>query len=174
MTNEVLQTILTRRSCKKYRGDPVDRKLVEVVVEAGLYAASGSNLQGAIILAVTDRPTRDRLCRLNAKYDPMGRTDPFYNAPVVLAVLGDRTTGTGVEDGSLVLGNMMLAASTLGVASCWIHRAQQEFDSPEGKALLAKWGIPERYRGVGHCILGYAAAELPAAKPRKADFVVRV
>ena len=73
-----------------------------------------------------------------------------------------------------MLGNMMLAASTVGVASCWIHRAQQEFDSPEGKELLKKWGVPEYYRGVGHCILGYAASELPAAKPRKDDFVVRV
>ena len=89
-------------------------------------------------------------------------------------VLADPAVRTWQEDGSLILGNLMLAASTLGVASCWIHRAREEFDSPEGKALLAKWGVPETYRGVGHCILGYPAADLPAAKPRKADFVTRI
>ena len=173
MTNEILQNIITRRSCKKYRSDPVPQELVEAVVEAGLYAASGSNLQGAIILAVTDKTTRDRLSRLNAKYDPMGRTDPFYNAPVVLAVLGDKTTGTGVEDGSLMMGNMMLAAHSLGLGSGWVNRARQTFDRPEGKALLEKWGLPERYRGVCNCILGYADEE-PAPKERLKGRIIKV
>ena len=174
MTNEVLQSLLTRRSCKKYRSDPVDRTLVEAVVEAGLYAASGSNLQGTIILAVTDKATRDRLSRLNAKYDPMGRTDPFYNAPVVLAVLGDKTTGTAVEDGSLVLGNMMLAAHALGLGSCWIHRAQEAFDDPDGLALLQELGVQGDYVGVGHLVLGYPEVLRTNLPPRKEGRVFRV
>ena len=78
---------------------------------------------------------------------------------------------TYVEDGSLVLGNMMNAAFSLGVGSCWIHRAKEEFESPEGKALLKEWNIPENYEGVGHCILGYADMEYPEPKPRKKDYV---
>ena len=87
-------------------------------------------------------------------------------------MLTDPNVHTCVEDGALVLGNLMLAAHSLGVASCWIHRAREEFDSPEGKALLKKWGVDERYIGVGHCILGYAANEAPAPKPRKNDYVI--
>lgn len=96
----------------------------------------------------------------------MGRQAPK------IVVLTDPERDTCVEDGSLVMGNLMLAAHSLGVASCWIHRARQEFDSPEGKALLKKWGVDERYIGVGHCILGYAASEAPAPKPRKKDYVI--
>ena len=174
MTNEILQNIITRRSCKKYRSDPVPQELVEAVVEAGLYAASGSNLQGAIILAVTDKTTRDRLSRLNAKYDPMGRTDPFYNAPVVLAVLGDKTTGTGVEDGSLMMGNMMLAAHSLGLGSCWIHRAAEAFADPDGLALLQELGVQGEYFGVAHLVLGYPEVLRTDLPPRKEGRVFRV
>ena len=96
----------------------------------------------------------------------MGRQAPK------IVVLTDPEVSTCVEDGALVIGNLMLAAHSLGVASCWIHRAREEFDSPEGKALLKKWGVDERYIGVGHCILGYAANEAPAPKPRKKDYVI--
>ena len=105
----------------------------------------------------------------------MGVTsDPFYGAPTVCVILADGDAMTWLEDGALVLGNMMLAAESVGAASCWIHRARQEFDSPEGKALLKKWGIPERFLGVGHCILGYAAEKPAPAKARKADFIHRI
>ena len=96
----------------------------------------------------------------------MGRQAPK------IVVLTDPAVSTCAEAGALVIGNLMLAAHSLGVASCWIHRARQEFDSPEGKALLKKWGVDERYIGVGHCILGYAANEAPAPKPRKKDYVI--
>lgn len=99
---------------------------------------------------------------------------PFYGAPVVCVVFADTNVNTWVEDGSLVIGNMMAAAHSLGLGSCWIHRARQEFESAEGKALMKKWGVSENYAGIGHCILGYAAQEPAPAKPRKADFIVRV
>ena len=112
--------------------------------------------------------------RMNAAV--LGNPDghPFYGAPVVCVVLTDPEVSTCVEDGALVIGNLMLAAHSLGVASCWIHRARQEFESAEGKALMKKWGVSENYAGIGHCILGYAAQEPAPAKPRKADFIVRV
>lgn len=136
------------------------------MVEAGLWAASGMNTQGPVIVAVTDRALRDRLSAMNAEI--MGRpgTDPFYGAPVVLVVLAPREAPNRVYDGSLVMGNLMLAAHALGLGSCWIHRAREEFDTPEGRAILADLGVEGDYEGIGHCVLGYPA-EVPAPRPRR-------
>ena len=124
------------------------------------------------MVAVRDKQTRDQLSRMNAEI--LGTTsDPFFGAPCVVVVLSDPERNTWLEDGSLVMGNLMLAASEMGLGSCWIHRAQQEFDSPEGKELLKKWGLPEHLKGVGHCILGYADEE-PVTKPRLPDRIVKV
>ena len=168
--NETMQTILSRRSCRKYKTEQISDSDLEQILLAGTYAASGMGRQAAKIVVVQDPETIAQLRRMNAEI--MGvSTDPFYGAPPVCVILADTDTYTWVEDGSLVLGNMMLAAEAVGAASCWINRARQEFDSPEGKELLKKWGIPERFRGVGHCILGYSAEEPAPASPRKADFI---
>lgn len=171
--NETMQTMLRRRSCRSYTGEQIREADLEQILLAGTYAASGMGRQAAKIVVVQDPETREQLRKMNAAI--MGvDSDPFYGAPTVCVILADPEVRTWNEDGSLVIGNMMLAAESVGAASCWIHRAQQEFDSPEGKALLKKWGIPERYRGVGHCILGYAAQEPAPARPRKADFIHRI
>lgn len=167
--NEVLKAIEERRSCRSYRPEQIKDEELEQILKAGTWAASGMGAQSARMVAVQDPATREQLSRMNAAI--MGtNSDPFYGAPTVVVVLADPERFTCVEDGSLVIGNLMLAASTLGIGSCWIHRARQEFDSPEGKALLKAWGIPERYIGVGHCILGYPAAEPAAPKARKTDY----
>lgn len=171
--NETMQTILSRRSCRSYKPEQIREEDLQQILLAGTYAATGRGLQPVKIVVVQDPETIAQLRRMNAEI--MGVTsDPFYGAPTVCVVLADTDTYTWLEDGSLVMGNLMLAAEAVGAASCWIHRARQEFDSPEGKALLKKWGIPERYRGVGHCILGYAAEEPAPAKARKTDFIHRV
>lgn len=172
--NQVIEAMLRRRSCRSYKPEQVREDALQEILLAGTYAASGMGRQSGKIVVVQDKDTIEQLRAMNAAVMGNPNSDPFYGAPTVCVVLADPDVSTWQEDGSLILGNLMLAASTLGVASCWIHRAQQEFDSPEGKALLEKWGIPTRYRGVGHCILGYAAADLPAAKPRKADYILRV
>lgn len=172
--NNVIQAMLDRRSCRSYKEEQIKEEELQQILLAGTYAASGMGKQAGKIVVVQDKETIEQLRKMNAAIMGNPDTDPFYGAPTVCVVLADTNVRTWQEDGSLVMGNLMLAASTLGVASCWIHRAQQEFDSPEGKELLKKWGIPEHYRGVGHCILGYAASALPEARPRKADFVVRV
>lgn len=172
--NTVIQAMLDRRSCRSYTAEQIREDDLQQILLAGTYAASGRGLQAAKIIVVQDKDTIAQLRKMNAFYMGNLDMDPFYGAPTVCVVVADTEIRTWQEDGSLVIGNMMLAASTLGVGSCWIHRAQQEFDSPEGKSLLRKWGIPEHYRGIGHCILGYPAADLPAAKPRKADYIVRV
>ncbi|MDO4837878.1 MAG: nitroreductase [Clostridia bacterium] len=168
---QTLQDIKTRRSCRSYKPDMVPHDVLEKIVEAGTWAATGMGRQSPMILAVTDKRLRDRLSKMNAAV--MGRDqDPFYGAPVVLVVLADKSIPTHVYDGSLVMGNLMLAAHALGVSSCWIHRAKEEFDSEEGKAILRELGIEGDWEGIGHCILGYAAAEPAAPKTRKENYVV--
>lgn len=171
--NESLQTLLSRRSVRSYTDQQVPDELLEQVLTAGLYAPSGMNTQGCVAVAIRDKETRDYLAKLNAAV--MGRDmDPFYGAPCVIVVLADPTIYDGwICDGSLMMGNLMNAAHSLGLGSCWIHRAQQVFDSPEGKALLEKWGLPQQLRGVGNCILGFAK-EFPPASPRKEGRVIRV
>ena len=166
------EDLLTRRSVRKYSDRPVEDEKLDKVLTAGLYAPSGMNNQLPVLVAVRDKATRDKLSRMNAAV--MGASgDPFYGAPCVIVVLSDPERMTWVEDGSLVLGNLMNAAHSLGLGSCWIHRAKECFDTPEGKALLRAWGVPENYRGVGNCILGYAAEE-PEAKPRKSGRIIKI
>lgn len=171
--NDFIKEMITRRSVRRYKSDPVPEELIREVAEAGTYAATGMNRQSPIIVAVTDKALRDRLSSMNAKI--MGSdSDPFYGAPAVLIVLADRNMPTHVYDGSLVMGNLMLAAHSLGLASCWIHRAKEEFDSDEGKEILRSLGIEGDYEGIGHCILGYAEENEPAPAPRKEKYVYYV
>lgn len=158
------ETLKNRRSIRKYQSRQVSDELLDAVLEAGLYAPSAMNNQGTVMVAVRDRETRDLLSRMNAAVMGADR-DPFYGAPCVIVVLADPEKGTWVEDGSLVMGNLMNAASALGLGSCCIHRAQPMFDSPEGKELLKQWGLPQTMKGVANCILGYPD-EQPAPKPR--------
>ncbi len=172
MMNETLNTLKNRCSTKKYSAKAVPEELLDQVLEAGLYAPTGMNNQKAIMVAVRDKETRDTLSRMNAQV--MGAdTDPFYGAPCVIVVLSDPERSTWVEDGSLVMGNLMNAATALGLGSCWIHRAREMFDTEEGKALLRTWGVPEHYRGIGNCILGYPEGE-PVRKPRADGRIIKV
>ncbi len=173
MTNETLQTIKNRRSCRAYRPEQIKAEELDAVLEAGTYAASAMGRQSAKIVVVQDADTRAQLSRMNAAV--MGAAnDPMYGAPTILVVLADANARCAVQDGSLVMGNLMLAAASLGLGSCWINRAKEEFDTDEGKALLKKWGIEGSWVGVGHCILGYPAADAKPAAPRKPDYIVTV
>ena len=170
--NEALQCLLKRRSTKKYTDEQVSDQLLDQILEAGLYAPTGRNNQNVICVAVREKKLRDQLSRMNAQIMNV-EIDPFYGAPCVIVVLADSEGTTWVEDGSLVLGNMLHAAHALGLGSCWIHRARQMFDSPEGKALLKEWGLPETMKGIGNCIIGYPAAEA-VEKPRKEGRIIKI
>ena len=171
--SEVLNKMKTRRSVRKYKADMVPAAVIEQIVEAGLFAASGMNRQETIIIAVTDKTVRDALSKTNAGI--MGSSmDPFYGAPVVLIVLAKKDCFTGIYDGSLVMGNLMLAAHELGVGSCWIHRAKETFERSEWKAWLKSIGVEGEYEGIGHCILGYAAEPAAEEAPRKPNRVFYV
>lgn len=170
--NEALNNLYDRRSIRRYKPEQITREEMDAVIRAGVCAPSGKNGQSAIIIAVQDKATRDELSRLNAAV--MGaKNDPFYGAPTVLIVLADAGSRFAVQDGSLVLGNLMNAAHALGLGSCWINRAKEVFDTDEGKALLRKWGVEGDWIGVGNCILGYPAEE-PEMKPRKENWVYYV
>lgn len=172
--NDVIECLKTRRSVRAYSPRQVEEDKLAAILEAGTYAASGAGKQPGKIVVVQDKDDLAELERLNAAV-MQSSGHPFYGAPTVCVVLVDAAKAvTPVEDGSLIIGNLMNAAHSVGVDSCWIHRARQVFESPEGKALLKKWGVEGDYIGVGHCILGYRAeGQNPAAAPRNEDFIVR-
>ena len=169
--NDVIDTIVTRRSVRKYKPDMLPQEIIEQVVKAGTYAPTGMGYQSPIIIAVKSQEIRNRLSKVNAEIAGIPGSDPFYGAPVVLIVLADKNRSTFVNDGSLVMGNLLLAAHSLGIGSCWIHRAKETFEREEGKEILKLLGITGDYEGIGHCILGYPDEPERTAPPRKADYV---
>ena len=171
--NAELQALKERRSVRKYKADMVPQELIDQVIDAGLYAASGHGTQEVIIVAVTNKEVRDKLAQMNREIFSTS-IDSFNGTPVVLVVLGPKSNKLTPYDGSLVMGNLMQAAHAVGLGSCWINRAKEEFASEEGKQLLKEWGIEGEYEGVGHCILGYADGPVPQAAPRKANRVFYV
>lgn len=172
--NNALDNLLERRSVRAYKPEQIADDELKSVLSAGLAAPSAMNRQPTVLLVVQDKATIEKLSKLNARV--MGKEDiyPFYGAPTVIVVLSDRNIPTHVEDGSLVLGNLMNAAHALGLGSCWINRAKEVFEMTEAREILRNAGIGDEYIGVGHCILGYPAGKFPPAAPRKADFVTRV
>jgi nitroreductase len=167
--NETIKNLVERRSCRKYSSTQIKEDELNSVLKAGEYAPTGMGMQSPIIVVLQNKSIIDKLSKINAKI--MGKDeDPFYGAPTVLVVLADKNIGTYIEDGSLVLGNLMNAAYSLGLGSCWIHRVKEEFETDEGKELLKEWNISENYVGIGHCILGYPE-EKSEAKPRKDGYI---
>ncbi len=169
-----LKDIISRRSIRQFRPDPVPGELIDRIIEAGLYAPSGRNHQSSVILRITDPATIARLSDANRRIwgKPEG-VDPFFGAPVVLVVLDQADWRNRVYDGSLVMGNLMLAAHALGLGSCWVHRAKEEFEMPEFQALLAEHGLEGEYEGIGHCVIGWPAVE-PEPLPRKEGRVISI
>jgi len=170
--SETLKVLESRRSCRAYKPELIEEEKLQAILKAGTYAATGMGKQSPVIIAVTNKAMRDRLSAMNARIMGQGEGfDPFYGAPELLIVLANKEVPTCVYDGSLVMGNLMNAAADLGVDSCWIHRAKEEFESEEGKEILKSLGITGNYEGIGHLILGYAAAPLKDAAPRKENYV---
>ena len=172
--NETLKVLKERRSVRKYKAEQIRDEELNAILEAGTWAPSAKGLQTSVMVVVQDPETIAWMSKLNAEIQGNPGTDPFYGAPTVVVVLGDGEKLNWLQDGSLVMGNLMTAAAALGLGSCWINRAMELFDRPEGKELLKKWGLPETCRGVGNCILGYVEGDLPAPKPRKDGWILRV
>lgn len=171
--NETIKNLIERRSVRKYKKDLVPGEILDEILEAGKYAPSGMGCQGTLMVAVQDPVIVKKLSEMNAAVMGTGN-DPFYGAPTVVVVFADSNQGTCVENGSLVMGNLMNAAHALGVDSCWIHRAREVFASVDGQELKKQWGVPDSYIGIGNCVLGYRNMEYPEAKARKDGFVIKI
>lgn len=171
MMNPVIENIMTRRSCRSYDPDrrPSD-EIIAQIAEAGTWSPTGKGMQNPIIIAVTNKELRDRISRMNAEILGKPDMDPFYGAPCMMIVLVKKSPNA-TYDGSCVMTTLMLAAHSLGVDTCWIHRARQEFESEEGKAILRSLGLTDEYEGVGHMAMGYANKPIPEPKPRKEDYI---
>ncbi len=173
--NETIQVLKTRRACRKYREEQVREEDLQQILEAGTYAPTGMGRQSPVIVVLQKPEDIAEVERLNARAIGNADAHTFYGAPTVIMVLADSNVPTYMADGNLVCGNLLNAAHAVGVDSCYIHRAQQVIDSPEGQALLKKWGLPDSLKGVGNVILGYGLPEgKKAAAPRKEGYVVRV
>ncbi len=169
MTNEVLKCIKSRRSIRKYKEDQVSDEQLMAIIEAGTYAPSSMGRQGGQIVAIQDRKLIEKLSALNGEYFSMD-SDPYYHAPTILLVFANGDNANWIQDGSSILNNMMIAANSLGLGTCWINREIEMFDDKEGKKLMKKWGIADNMKGVGALSLGYPDGDIPKAAPRKEDF----
>lgn len=173
--SDVLEKLKSRRSIRKYKPDAIPQDILDQIIKAGLYAANGMGYQNTIIVQITNKDIRDKISKMNREIGGWKEGfDPFYGAPAMLIVLAKKDWANRVYDGSLVMGNLMLAAHELGVGSCWIHRAKEEFETEWGKELLKSLGIEEEYEGIGHCALGYAEGNIPKTAPRKKNRVFYV
>ncbi|MBR3654407.1 MAG: nitroreductase [Elusimicrobia bacterium] len=170
--NEIIKAMLERRSIRKFKSDMVSKKDIDEIIKAGLYAANGMGRQAVITVAVTNKELRDKIAEDNRKIGGWDKGfDPFYGAPVILIVLAEKDWRNRVYDGSLVIGNMMLAAHSLGLGSIWIHRAKEEFETEEYKKLLKDIGVQGEWEGIGHCAIGYIDGDIPKPAPRKENRV---
>ncbi len=173
MTNETIECLKTRRSIRKFKKEQIKDEELSAILDAAVYAPNGAGRQSAVIVVVQDPDMVAKLSKMNAAAVGMNG-DPFYGAPTVLIVLADQTAApTWMEDAALVAGNILNAAHSVGVDSCYIYRAQPTFASEEGQALLKEWGLNENYVGVANCILGYRDCEMPDPAPRKENYVIR-
>lgn len=166
--NDIIKAMEDRRSIRKFKADMPAKEDINQIIEAGLFAANGMGKQATITVAVTRKELRDKLSAVNCRIGGWKEGfDPFYGAPVILIVLADKNWANRVYDGSLVMGNMMLAAHSLGLGSIWIHRAKEEFEMPEYQQFLKDIGFEGEWEGIGHCAIGYADGDLPKAAKRK-------
>ena len=169
--NETIKTLTERRSIRKYKKEQIKPEQLEQILQAGQYAPTGMGAQSPVMVVVQDRQLIEKIGKMNAAV--MGtESDPFYGAPTVIVVFADRRRGTYLEDGSLVVGNLLNAAHAVGVDSCWIHRAKEVFETQAGKMLMHGWGLDENYVGIGNCILGYRDCDYPIPKPRKENYII--
>ena len=171
--NDIITAMKERRSVRAFSAQMPAKSDIEQIIEAGVYAANGKGMQAAMIVAVTNKELRNTIAESNRVIGGWKEGfDPFYGAPVILIVLAQKDWPTHVYDGSLVMGNMMLAAHSLGLGSIWIHRAKEEFEQAEYKQLLQEHGIEGEWEGIGHCAIGYAVGDMPKPAPRKNGRVI--
>ena len=169
METNFLEIIRTRRSCRSYKAEQITDEQLNAVLEAGTYAPTSRGLQSPFIVAIQNDDLKARLAKMNAEIMEV-TTNPYYDAPTYVLVFVPAEAPNGIQDASLVLENMMLAAHAQGLGSCWIHREREMFATEEGQELMKQWGLPEGLVGIGALALGYPDGEPAPAKPRKEGY----
>lgn len=178
--NEVIKTILERRSVRKYEDKPVSREDLELIVKCGQYAATGMGVQPWHFTVVTDRAILDKLSQANADVmlaDPntpphvlemvkSGQFDTYRGAPCAVLVSGANASQNTIADCANAVENMAVAAKSLGLDSCYLASFQVALNAPTGGPLKEMLGIPEGYIPNFALAIGYGA-ESPVAAPRK-------
>ena len=172
--NETIKVLIERRSIRKYKDIQITEEELNTILECGMYAPSGKNKQSGLIVVIQNKELIAKIAKINASFVNKEGLNPFYDAPTLIIVFADKNISTYIQDGSAIITNMLNAAYSIGVSSCWIHRAKETFETEEGKKLLQEWGIPSNYEGIGNCVLGYADCENPKPFPRKDNYVIRV
>ena len=172
--NETVKVLKERRSIRKYKDIQITEEELNNILECGMYAPSGKNKQSALIVVIQDKELISKIAKINASFVNKEGLNPFYDAPTLVIVFGDKNISTYIQDGSAVITNMINAAYSIGVSSCWIHRAKETFETEEGKELMKEWNIPSNYEGIGNCVLGYADCEIPKPFKRKDNYVIRI
>lgn len=171
--NETLETILERRSIRSYQQKQISEQELDSVLQAAEYAPSAMNQQSSKFVVVQNKEIMQKLIELGKKATNNEKS-PFYGAPTLILVFAEKDNIAPINDASLALENMFLAATSLNLASCWIHCVNAIFRTDEGKMLQLEMGVGDEYMIVGSCILGYTDNKIPEALPRKKDFVIKI
>ncbi|MDR0878931.1 MAG: nitroreductase family protein [Treponema sp.] len=173
MSKTTLKDLKARRSIRSYKSEQIKDEELDAILEAGTWAPTGMGSQGVVIVAVQNKTVLSKIQKLNADVLKDPKAKPFYGAPTVVNVFVDKSKPTPVENGNLVIGNLLNAAAAIGVGSCYVYRAKEVFASEDGKALTKKWGLGKDFEAAGHVLLGYAA-EAPKAAARKDGYIIKV
>lgn len=167
--NGTIHTILNRRSIRSYKKEQISNDELETILLAGSAAPSGMNGQSAYAYVIQSEEFMSELVKSVEKATGIGR-NPFYDAPTVIIVFADSSKFSPVEDGTLAIENMMLAAYSLGIGSCWIYAVKQFFATEEGRTFKKKLGVPDNQMIIGSVALGYPDGKHPALKTREHKF----
>lgn len=174
MTNETLQTLKNRRSCRAFKPEAIPEDVLNAVLDAGTWAPNAWDKQSASIIAIRDEASRAVLTHLSQELAAEAgedTPDPLYGAPVVVLITAEKDSESGLEDGSLVAGNIMNAAQSVGLGSCWVNTARKILEMPIGKAMLMKWGVTEPVTGVAFVVLGWPTEKPEEPRARKENYI---
>lgn len=170
--NEVTKVLCERRSIRKFKNEQIPKEILDEILKCGTYAPNGMCKQSAKIVVIENKETIERIANINGSITGRENYNPFYGAPTLIIVFADKNVATHIQDGCAVITNILNAAYSLGVDSCWIDRAKETFETEYGKELMSKWDLNDNYVGIGNVVLGYRNMPMPPALPRKADYII--
>lgn len=178
-TNQVIETIMARRSVRKYLPQPVNWDTMQVILDCGINAPNGQNKQSWAIRVVDNPEFINGLTEVYKKANPKAAEDPnfrnmFRNAPTVVFIANDTAYDFSQVDCGLLGENMILSAWSMGIGSCCLGGPIRFMKTDPGAAeYLKRLNIPEGY-DLLYCIAFGYPDESPAAKPRDASKVMFV